>query len=183
MNKYSDAREMYKAIKDDYGVLNAVAAGRSAASWLNVALLASQDNVPVPLIPNNLPVELKLGIDEQFREARVRWPHGIFWIIDDDKVSIDRARMYRVADAMGFRISAGLLVRVVSNPHCLAAGRRFIVSQRLVDLNLALKKYAQNGVLDISEDTDTAILNEIDSFIEKHYKHVVMQFTDVSRMD
>lgn len=65
--------------------------------------------------PPNLSLEKKKEYEQIIRERSELHPHGIFWQItpEGDKAAIDREGLYKVSEALGFRLYRGAILKLV----------------------------------------------------------------------
>lgn len=183
--KYGGSSQMYEGIKGEYGVLNNYESSRMVERWLYDSINKYSNEGVMPELPAIINEEHKIKAVDRINVAVSEYEHGIFWDLKNNGngLEIDRERLYNTCNKMGIRRYNGLPVLIVDNPHCIVEGRRFITSLHLFEVNKYLKGYVRKGIKFIGEDDDTTILNALDSFMENHDKHLLLQIEEVRRED
>lgn len=118
----------------------------------------ASDNRPVPA---NLSLQAKESLNVARAEYAIKYPFGIFWdISDEDGVSIDRMKLYRVCEGLRF-------YQYASEPVLISAN--LIYKQTIRQFYDALHGYVREE----DADKNDLIRNAIDVFFEKHGKHAL----------
>lgn len=109
-------------------------------------------------LPANLSPTALAQVQEARQTHKETYPHGNFWDFSDDGVTIERSRLYRVANGLGFHNYENRLVRVDGV---------YIEAQDNRNFMDALRGYIQeeNG------DQFDAIFSATDAWLEAHAKH------------
>lgn len=182
--KYGTLKDMYAAIKDEYGVLTRDESEKEANVWLSEALLRRSDG-EVLTVPKVFHEEVRSAVEKKYEKALEGYVHGSFWYVDrQGDVSIDRERLYRVCNNMGVRQYMGGAIYVCENDKCPDVGNRFAKQIQVNDINKMLKSYVLLGSgEEETDETDYSIVNTLDAFMENHGKHLLAQLDSVERHD
>lgn len=118
----------------------------------------ASDNRPVPA---NLSEVAKTQLAAARTEYKEKYPFGIFWdISEEDGVTIDRMKLYRVCEGLRFYQYASEPVVIIAN---------LIYKQTIRQFYDALHGYVREEIVDKND----LIRNAIDVFFEKHGKHAL----------
>lgn len=172
-----DAKAFYNDIKGDYGELKP----QISQQILKTALLNIQggtDLIQEP--PANLLPEHKQVYKQRVQELTNEHRFGIFWQASQrnnrEVIEIDRTRLYEVMGDLGYRRYNGSVIRLITNPHCPEAGERFVYYTNTSKALSHLKEYT-------AESDGTVIRNAVDSFWEKHAKHIFENLGNIDKND
>lgn len=172
-----DFKAMYEDIKDEYGTFLPHVSRKLADKFISNSLLRI-DEVDLSLIPKNLTDLDKQRVVDEINVSKEKWEFGTFWVKnDDEKIEIDRVRLYETMHHLGFRMYNQTTVRIVENPYLPSVGKRFIIEVKKTYVNRVLKSYTRER----EDGGSTEIRNAIDKFFEAHQKHILENLVEIKR--
>lgn len=127
-----------------------------------IAKTAALNGEPLPANISNTASSMHAEISAVMNE---QYPYGVFWVDDPEKgILIDREKLYRVSDGLGFRLWNTKLVRT---------DEKFIDECEDRYYYDTLKAYVQEEDADLYRD----ICNSFEVFIEKHGRFTITRLT------
>lgn len=106
-------------------------------------------------LPANFSQEAKEAYEEFVTELATSHPHGIFWEVSDDGITISREKLYFVSTELGYRLFNDKLHQIRG---------RFLYEVNSREYFDSIKAYVSLEDVNLRED----VFNAYESFIEKH---------------